>query len=59
MRRSTFASFGPTGLTIDSGHEFGYSLDAAVNPGLTVDVVVLDSIEEPRKAPERVGFYGV
>jgi len=45
--------------TIDPGYKFGYSLDAAVNPRLAVDIVVLDSVEEPRQAPERVGFDGV
>jgi len=46
-------------LTIDPGYKFGYSLDATMNPGLAVDIVVLDSVEEPRQTPERVGFHGV
>ena len=54
-----FASSRPAELTIDPGYKFGYPLDATMNPGLAVDVVVLDSVEEPRQTPERVGFYGI
>ena len=59
VRQLTLASFRPTKLTIDPGHKFGYSLDATMDPRLAVDIVVLDSVEEPRQTPERVGFHGV
>ena len=55
----TFVSLLLAELTIDPGHKFGYSLDATMNPRLAMDVVVLDSVEEPRQTPERVGFNGV
>lgn len=52
MSRAAFVSFQPTELTVDPSHKFGYPLDATMNPWLSVDVVVLNSIEEPRQAPE-------
>jgi hypothetical protein len=59
MSRPIFISFRPTELTVYSGYKFGYSLDATMNPGLAVDVVVLDSVKEPRQAPERVGLDSI
>lgn len=55
----TSINYRPTELTIDPSNKFGYSLDAAVDSRLAVNVVVLDSIKEPRQAPERIGFHGI
>ena len=52
MSWPTFVSSRTAELTIDPGYEFGYSPDTTMNPRLTVDVVVLNSVEEPRQTPE-------
>ena len=59
MSQPTFTSSRPMELTIYPGYEFSYSLDATMNPRLAVDVVVLNSVEEPRQTPERVSFHGI
>ena len=43
---------------VDARDEFRHALDAALNARLRADIVVLDSVEETREAPKRVGFYG-
>ena len=59
MSQATFVGRKPTELTVDPGYKFSYSLDATMNPRLAVDIIVLDAVEEPRQAPERVGFHGI
>lgn len=59
ISQSTFASLWSTEPTIDPGYKFGDPLDTTMNPRLAVDVVILDSVEEPRQTPERVGFQSI
>lgn len=59
VSQANFTSLRSTELTIDPGNKLCYSLDTAVDTGLAVDVVVLDSVKKSRQTPKRVGFYSI